>query len=52
MKICGTVRPPLARWTISAFFVGSRITSISVNTAPLVGRRRLAALQNPQIGVV
>jgi len=52
MKICGTVMRPLARATISLRPLGSPLTSISVNAAPLRDNSRLAAWQYGQKRVV
>jgi hypothetical protein len=51
MKICGTVWRP-DRVIISCRSAGSPATLISRKDAPFVVRRRLAAWQKPQEGVV
>jgi hypothetical protein len=45
MKICGTVRRPLARPIISDLRAGSWVTSNSVKAAPFWASKRLAAWQ-------
>src|SRR5262245_4612668 len=45
MKICGTVRIPAVRPTISPHFSSSKATSISWKASPLSARRRLVARQ-------
>src|SRR5262249_49968445 len=52
MKICGTVRLPCARSTISARRAALPITLISVKVTPLRLSKSFAALQYGQKGVV
>ena len=45
MKICGKVARPLARWTISWRFSGSKAASISLNATPFFSSSDTARMQ-------